>query len=70
MVSHIGKRVESKVWYHHLKENFFEKRGYQLIGDPQFVWEHDQEIDVHDLGYKRALEAFDVRKYYEEKYLK
>ena len=54
LASCIGKFAEPSVWYEHLKENFFEPRGYQLIGDPEIVGEC--EVDIWKLGDERYEE--------------
>lgn len=69
LASMIGKFCEPEIWYEHLKENFFEKRGYQLIGDPQFVAEGD-DIDIWELGNSRVFEWYGLKKHFEELYLK
>lgn len=54
LISGIGKFAEPSVWYDHLKKNFFEARGYQLIGDPNIVGECD--LDMWKLGDQRNEE--------------
>ena len=54
LISGIGKFAEPSIWYEHLKENFFEKRGYELIGDPKIVGEGD--LDIWLLGDARFEE--------------
>lgn len=54
LASYIGKFAEPSVWYDHLKENFFEPRGYRLRGDPMFVGECD--LDIWKLGEERYRE--------------
>ena len=63
-----GKLCEPEVWYNHLQV-FFKKRGYQLIGDPQIVWEEDVDIDVRKIEYDRVIERCDNRKILEQKFL-
>lgn len=41
LASLVGKFAEPSVWYHFLKEEFFEPRGYQLCGDPLFIGEEE-----------------------------
>lgn len=54
LASGIGKFAEPSIWYRHLKENFFEPRGYQLIGDSEIVGECD--LDIWKLGEEREQE--------------
>lgn len=54
LISGIGKFAEPSVWYDHLKEEFFQKRGYELIGDPKIVGEFD--LDLWSLGDARYEE--------------
>ncbi|SCW33250.1 hypothetical protein SAMN02910456_00612 [Ruminococcaceae bacterium YRB3002] len=68
LVSLGGKQCEPRIWYHHLKA-FFEKRGYQLIGDPKIVWEDDVDINVRSLEYERLIESYDDRKILEQRFL-
>ncbi|GEM_PF-7027683 len=68
LVSTGGKLGEPEVWYHHIKI-FLEKRGYQLIGDPKFVYETDVKIDVRRMEYDRIIERFDDRKILEQRFL-
>jgi len=59
LASGIGKFAEPCVWYDHLKENFFEPRGYQLIGDPHIIGECDPDIgfDFWEFGQERYEES-------------
>ena len=54
LASTIGKFAEPSIWYKHLKENFFEKRGYQLLGEPVYIGEG--EMDIWKLGKERDKE--------------
>jgi hypothetical protein len=36
-----GKFAEPSIWYRHIKENFFEARGYELEGDMTVIGECD-----------------------------
>ena len=54
LISEIGKFAEPPIWYEHLKEYFFEKRGYELIGDPKIVGEC--ALDIWLLGDARFEE--------------
>ncbi|HKM35295.1 MAG TPA: hypothetical protein VJY54_11210 [Lachnospiraceae bacterium] len=42
LICHEGKFAEPSIWYEHLRKNFFEPRGYSLIGDPQIIGECDE----------------------------
>ena len=44
-----GKFAEPSIWYRHIKENFFEIRGYKLVGEMKILSE-----DV--LGFQEACE--------------
>ena len=44
-----GKFAEPSIWYRHIKENFFEARGYELEGEMIVVGECDP-------GFKEACE--------------
>ena len=68
LVSYGGKMCEPQIWYPHIKK-FFEKRGFQLIGDPKIVSEMDVDIDVRHLEYERSIARFDDRKILEQRYL-
>lgn len=54
LISGIGKFAEPSVWYKCIKTCFFEARGYQLCGDPEFVGEFD--LDLWELGRERESE--------------
>lgn len=69
LVSLAGKMCEPDVWYRDLKEKFFEKRGYQLLGDPKLVYEGDVDVDIRRLEYDRVMERFDSRKILEQRFL-
>ena len=49
LVSHAGKFAEPSIWYRHIKENFFEARGYELEGDMTIIGECD-------LGFEEVCE--------------
>ena len=49
LVCHQGKFAEPSIWFNHLKENFFQLRGFVLKGDPQFIAEYEK-------GYREACE--------------
>ena len=36
-----GKFAEPSIWYRHIKENFFEARGYELEGEMMVIGECD-----------------------------
>lgn len=36
-----GKFAEPSIWYRHIKENFFEVRGYELEGEMKVIGECD-----------------------------
>ena len=40
-----GKFAEPSIWYHHIKENFFEARGYELTGEMTVVGEYDPSFE-------------------------
>lgn len=42
-----GKFAEPSIWYRHIKENFFEARGYELEGEMIIIGECD-------LGFEEA----------------
>ena len=44
-----GKFAEPSIWYRHIKENFFEARGYELEGETTVIGECD-------LGFEEAFE--------------
>ena len=52
-----GKFAEPSIWYRHIKENFFEARGYELEGEMTIIGECET-------GFKEACERS------EEKYWK
>lgn len=64
LISGIGKFAEPSVWYDHLKEEFFQKRGYELIGDPKIVGEFD--LDLWSLGDARYEEYMQWKKRVQE----
>ena len=45
-----GKFAEPSIWYGHIKEKFFEARGYELEGDPVIIGEGDP-------GYEEICKA-------------
>lgn len=49
MVSHEGKFAEPSIWYRHIKENFFEARGYELEGEMTILGECEE-------GFEEACE--------------
>ena len=68
LISFAGKFFEPEIWYDFLKENFFEKRGYKLIGDPQFVPEG--EFNLHDFSNQRVEEWYNTKPVLEQRLLK
>jgi len=40
-----GKFAEPSVWYQHIKENFFEARGYKLEGEMMILGEDDSGFE-------------------------
>ena len=68
LISFAGKFFEPEIWYDFLKENFFEKRGYKLIGDPQFVPEG--EFNLHDFSNQRTEEWYNTKPVLEQRFLK
>ena len=36
-----GKFAEPSIWYRHIKENFFEAKGYELCGEMTIIGEGD-----------------------------
>ena len=44
-----GKFAEPSIWYRHIKENFFEARGYELEGEMTIIGECET-------GFKEACE--------------
>ncbi len=59
---------EPEIWYRHIKK-FFEKRGFQLIGDPNIVCEMDVDIDVRHLEFERIIARYDDRPILEQRFL-
>jgi len=49
LVSLAGKFAEPSIWYRHIKENFFEARGYELEGEMTVIGECDP-------GFKETCE--------------
>ena len=41
LFSTAGKFAEPSIWYRHIKENFFEPRGYELEGEMMILGECD-----------------------------
>lgn len=41
LFSTAGKFAEPSIWYRHIKENFFEARGYELEGEMKVIGECD-----------------------------
>ena len=68
LVSLGGKMGEPEIWYRHIKK-FFEKRGFQLIGDPNIVCEMDVDIDVRHLEFERIIARYDDRPILEQRFL-
>ena len=54
LASCTGKFAEPSTWYHCLKEEFFEPRGYQVCGAPLFVGEN--ETNFAELEKNRSQE--------------
>ena len=40
-----GKFAEPSIWYRHIKENFFEARGYELEGEMMIIGESDSGLE-------------------------
>ena len=40
-----GKFAEPSIWYRHIKENFFEARGYKLEGEMMILGEDDSGFE-------------------------
>ena len=68
LVSLGGKMGGPEVWYKHLKA-FFERHGYQLIGDPKIVWEGHVDFNVRKIEFDRMIERYDNRKILEQRFL-
>ena len=45
LFSMAGKFAEPSIWYRHIKEKFFETRGYELEGEMTIVGECDPDFD-------------------------
>ena len=54
-----GKFAEPSIWYRHIKENFFEARGYELEGEMKMLGECEP-------GYEEACKESE-KKYWEWK---
>ena len=60
-----GKFAEPSIWYRHIKENFFEARGYELEGemtilgecDPGFEEAFEESVEKHQHWKKRIRAA-------------
>lgn len=39
-----GKFAEPSIWYRHIKENFFEARGYELEGEVMIIGEGEPDF--------------------------
>ena len=68
LVSLGGKLCEPQIWYRHIKK-FLEKRGFQLIGDPNIVSEMDVDSDVRHLEFERIIARYDDRPILEQRFL-
>jgi len=44
-----GKYAEPPIWLDWMKKNFFDPKGYQLVGDENIIGEGTPESDVFDL---------------------
>ncbi len=40
-----GKFAEPSIWYRHIKENFFEERGYELEGEMMLIDECEPDFE-------------------------
>jgi len=40
-----GKFAEPSIWYCHIKENFFETRGYELDGEMKIIGEDESNFE-------------------------
>ncbi len=50
-----GKFGEPSIWYNYIKD-FFERKGYQLLGEKKIVGEYEKEFDfweLSELKYKK-----------------
>ena len=45
LFSMAGKFAEPSIWYRHIKENFFEARGYELGGEMIIIGEGDPSFE-------------------------
>ena len=45
LVSTAGKFAEPSIWYRYIKEDFFEPRGYELVGEMTIIGECDPEFE-------------------------
>ena len=52
-----GKFAEPPIWYRHIKENFFENRGYELEGEIEILGEcepgFDEVVKTSEEKYKK-----------------
>ena len=55
-----GKFAEPSIWYRHIKENFFEARGYELEGEMMILGECES-------GYEEACEKSEEKYQYWKK---
>lgn len=62
LACHEGKFGEASIWYRHLKENFFELRGFVIKGEPHFLGEFEN-------GYTEACEKIkkDLEKWWKRR---
>ena len=44
LVSRAGKFAEPSIWYRHVKENFFEAKGYELEGEMIIIGEGEPDF--------------------------
>ena len=55
LVSHAGKFAEPSIWYRHIKENFFEARGYELEGEMIILGEGEPGFEE---ACKKSMEKY------------
>lgn len=56
-----GKFAEPIIWLDWMKENFFETRGYELIGEPEYIGEGDYGFDTYCRKSEEEYRAWKIR---------
>ena len=66
LLSLAGKFAEPSIWYRHIKENFFEARGYEVEGNMEIIGEGEPGFEETCVKNGEKYQLWKIRR---EKYV-